>query len=230
MKISRKLKIGVLLPNPRYLLPLTLLLLVAMKTPELQERVEKTPTNMCTKALLEGREKGEWEGGIRYEWNALRPHFSDHLLHLLSPPTHLFRFSLAFCSTSVIPFSFLMSLSFSFFLPFVLLNSAGTYILHGLYLHTAKSFAWFHGGSSIPEPKFKGGAVRAVCSTRHESIIFYVRCAAQARPIPFVLLLELPPEPSGIFAGLSSFRFRFMLFFCTLFRLILLYLIYARIP
>ena len=111
----------------------------------------------------------------------------------LLPPALIPLFSLALCSTSVIPSSFLKS----FFLPFVLLNSARTYILYGLYLHTAKSFAWFHGGSSIPELKFKGGAVRAVCSTRHESIIFYLSCAAQARSILFVLLLESPSEPSA---------------------------------
>lgn len=39
--------------------------------------------------------------------------------------------------------------------------------------------------------------------------------AARARSPPFVLLPE-PPGPSGRFAGLFSFRFRFMLFFCTL--------------
>lgn len=36
--------------------------------------------------------------------------------------------------------------------------------------------------------------MRAVCFTRRESIIFYVRCAAQVRSIPFVLLPESRPE------------------------------------
>lgn len=181
---------------------------------------------MCANALLEGRERGE----IRYEWNALRPHFSNHLLRLLPPPIRscsasLLLFVLHWSSLSL---SWALSLPFSF--PFVLLNSASTYILHSLYLHTAKSFAWFHENSSIPELKFKGGAaVRAVCSTRRESIIFYVHYAAQARLILFVLLQESPAKPSGIFVGLSSFRFRFMLFFCSIFHLILLYLIYIDI-
>lgn len=40
--------------------PLLILLTpVAIKTPELKERVEKTPANMCANALLGGREKGE---------------------------------------------------------------------------------------------------------------------------------------------------------------------------
>lgn len=171
-----------------------------MKTPpELERKGLKRRRRICARTRCRKE-----DGKVGYDMSGM---LYDPIFQItFRAPCHrradplLFRFSLALCSTSVIPFSFLMSLSSppSLFLPFVLLNLARTYILHGLYLHTAKSFAWFHEGSSIPELKFKGGAaVRAVCFTRRESIIFYVRCAAQVRSIPFVLLPESPWEPSA---------------------------------
>lgn len=106
MKISRKLKIGVSLADPCYpaLLPLG-----AMKTPELEERVEKTAANMCANALSEGGWEGYDMSGMLYD-----PIFQITFCapcHRRAEPL-LFRFSLALCSTSVILFSFLMSLSF----------------------------------------------------------------------------------------------------------------------
>lgn len=60
------------------------------------------------------REKGGWKGRIRYEWNTLRPHFSeDHLLSRHSPLTRsLFRLSLALCFTGG-DLSLLLDISFS---------------------------------------------------------------------------------------------------------------------
>lgn len=159
---------------------------------------------MCANALPEGG----WEGRIRYEWNALRSHFSDHLLCPLPPPRRPALIPLLSCSLFYIghPFlfpdvSFFPSLSLSRSLSLSLSTFCSPKF--GSHVHPP----WFvfayckivrlissgvQEGSSIPELKFKGGAVRAVCFTRRESIIFYVRCAAQVRSIPFVLLPESP--------------------------------------
>lgn len=137
----------------------------------------------------------------------------------------LFRFSLALYSTLVTLFFFSMSLSYSRFLsPIVLLNSTCTYILHGLYLHTAKSFAWFHGNSSIAELKFKGA--RGVFYTTWEHHILRP-LRRPSSPDSLCVTLRIVRR-TRIFARLSSFRFRFMFFLRTLFCLILLYFIYVR--
>jgi len=102
-----------------------------------------------------------------------------------------------------------LSLSPLFLSPFILLNSTYTYILHGLYLHTAKSFAWFHGNFSIPELKFKS-AVRAVFYTTWEHHI--LRVLRPSSPDSLCITLRIVHR-TRIFARLSSFRFRFMFFF-----------------
>ena len=121
--------------------------------------------------------RGRWKGGIRYEWNALRPHFSlDHLLYLYPGPScpsaRLFSLFLASSTSFTVSSSPLLSspllsspltpschflfLSFSLFLPLLHADSHSTSRLPSVYLHTAGSLAWFHTASSIFELKFKG--------------------------------------------------------------------------
>lgn len=138
------------------------------------------------------RERGSWElawggwekGGIRYEWNALRPHFSEDHLLCLHPPLlrrHAFILLLSFLfrslffphRLSLFLFS-LMSLSLvtstlllspSLFLsspdasPFrALVNLAYTYVYRSVFAYCGIARLISRRGSSIPEPKFKGDA------------------------------------------------------------------------
>lgn len=198
-----------------------------MKTPELEERVEKTSANMCANALLEGRDKEGWKSGIWVECLTIpffRSPSAPPLFVLIPLLSFYIGHPLLFFNVSLSPpplslFSFSLS-------PFVLLNSTCTYILHGLYLHTAKSFAWFHGNFSIPELKFKG-AVRAVFYTTWEHHILRV-LRRPSSPDSLCITLRIVRR-TRIFARLSSFRFRFIFFFSYSF-LFDSPLVYVHIP
>lgn len=206
MKISRKLKIGVPLPDFLYFPSSPS---VTMKMPEPEERVEKTSANIYAYAMLEGREKGEWKGGIRYEWNALRPHFSDHLLRLLLLAlTPLLSCSLFYFSYLV----FFLDLFLSFFCPpkIRLLARTSSTVCICILQNRSLDFT-----GTLRSLNWNLKAATCAWSALHDVRASYFTFSAPPK-LPFVLLLESSAERSGLFAGLSSFRFRIMLFFHTL--------------